>query len=85
MLIALTAHTCDMYVPTYMHHTYACTDCTDRAHVVHVDSSIHGSIEQKITDFPLGFEGQWVARMGVPMNTVRCLGLSPTFATLGGS
>ena len=51
---------------------------------IHADS-IHGWIEQKITDFPLGFEGQWVARMGVPMNTVRCLGLSPTFATLGGS
>ena len=45
--------------------------------------SIQGSIEQKITDFPLGFEGQWVARMGVPMNTVRCLGLSPTFAASG--
>ena len=56
---------------------------------MHADS-IHGSIERRITDFPSGFEGQWVARMGVLMthehsNTVRCLGLSPTFATLGGS
>ena len=49
---------------------------------MHADS-IHGSIEQKNTDFPSGFEGQWVARMGVPMNTVRCLGLSPTFAASG--
>ena len=49
---------------------------------VHADS-IHGSIEQKIADFPLGFEGQWIARMGVPMNTVRCSGLSPTFAASG--
>ena len=48
----------------------------------HADS-VHGSIEQKITDFPSGFEGQWVARMGVPMNTVRCSGLSPTFAASG--
>ena len=63
-------------------HVLLISDCSKSMQGTSEDS-IHGSIEQKITDFPLGFEGQWVARMGVPMNTVRCLGLSPTFAASG--
>ena len=70
----VTLHDCMQWLPRLANIWRDASDDAD---------SIHGSIEQRITDFPLGFEGQWVARMGAPMNTVRCLGLSPTFAASG--
>ena len=48
---------------------------------MHADS-VHGSLEKKMTDFAVGFEGSLVAMMGVLSNTVCRIGLGAHFFCL---